>query len=665
MKRLLVYHTYDKQNIIDDYIGYFLGSMRAMVDTIIVVCNMPGIDKGFRNLSDYADGIFYRENIGLDAGGFKDALCTFVGWEKIRQYDELILANDSFYGPFDNIRYIFEKMESRELDFWGLMKRGPGEYGNIGRDPEHILSFFYVFQSRLLRSEEFRSYWEDMPYYKDYMSAVKQYERQLTRYFSDLGYSYGAYADTAPNESKNLKNQFFQCDYLCYEMLTKRNFPFLKRKQLSYNTLYLQTQENLMLSLEHIEKYTDYNVNLIWENLIRTQNHTKLQRSLGLQYILEDVKEGKNSRILVCVRAEWLNALETVVEYLDRIKDMCEIQVITKDEETAACYREEGFSAAVSKQTDIQLLQKIDTEYYTYICWIHDTDLSSDQFPSCSGKSYFLNVWENLIRNAGYIKAVTKLLDEKNYLGMLMHPVPIFGTWLGKCGYEWMEQYDKVKKYVKDLGLQVVLSRRIPPVHITNNFWIRADIVRKFQKNSVLSNIIGIPDGDFKYLWSFMVQDAGGLTGIVESSFYASMNETNHQYYLQTFMEWFTRRYGPHVHLHEFEEIFYAQAAIEECRSRYRTWYVYGTGDVAENCSKWTKDATAFVVSDGQPKQQEFHGKPVLYVSELKKEEEFGIVLCLGVENEGFVAQMLEEQGIHNYYTIHGNCTHVSKEDLS
>ena len=103
MKRLLVYHTYDKQNIIDDYIGYFLGSMRAMVDTIIVVCNMPGIDKGFRNLSDYADGIFYRENIGLDAGGFKDALCTFVGWEKIRQYDELILANDSFYGPFDNI----------------------------------------------------------------------------------------------------------------------------------------------------------------------------------------------------------------------------------------------------------------------------------------------------------------------------------------------------------------------------------------------------------------------------------------------------------------------------------------------------------------------------------------------------------------------------------
>lgn len=664
MKRLLIYHTYDKQCIIDRYIGYFLSSMRAVADTIIVVCNMPEINKGSRNLYDYADRIFYRKNVGLDAGGFKDALCTFVGWKELRQYDELILSNDSFYGPFDDIEEIFERMESRELDFWGLMKRGPGEYGNTGRDPEHILSFFYVFQSRLLQSKEFQTYWESMPYYKDYMSAVKQYERQLTDHFAGLGYTYDAYADTAPNESKNLKNQFFQCDYLCYEMLTKRNFPFLKRKQLTYNTLYLQTQENPVLSLEYIDKYTDYNVNLIWENLIRTQNHAKLQRSLGLQYILEDAKEERNSKILICVRAKWLNAWNMVAEYLDRIKDLCVVQVIAGNKETAACYQQKGFSTVVSKKADIEILQNIDTEYYSYICLIHDTDLSSDQLPSCSGKSYFLNVWENLIRNVGYINAVTKLLEEKKHLGILMHPIPIFGTWPGKCGYEWMEQYDKVKKYTEDLGLQAVLSRETPPVHITDNFWIRADVVKKFQKNSILKNTVRIPDRDFKYLWSFMVQDAGGLTGIVESSFYASMNETNYQYYLQTFMEWFTRRYGPHIHLHEFEEIFYAQAAIEKCRSRYRTWYVYGTGDVAENCSEWTEDAAAFVISDGQPKQREFHGKPVLYVSELEKEEEFGLVLCLGIENESFVVQMLEEQGIRNYYSIHGNSTNTQKEDL-
>ena len=146
MRRLLIYLTYDKQNIIDDYIGYFLRSIRPIAATIAVVCNMPKIEKGRHHLSDYADSIFYRENQGLDAGGFKDALCRFIGWDKIRQFDELILANDSFYGPFDDISKIFNEMESRNLDFWGLMKRGAGTYGATGNDPEHLLSFFYVSQ---------------------------------------------------------------------------------------------------------------------------------------------------------------------------------------------------------------------------------------------------------------------------------------------------------------------------------------------------------------------------------------------------------------------------------------------------------------------------------------------------------------------------------------
>lgn len=144
MRRLLIYLTYDKQNIIDDYIGYFLHSIHTIVETLVVVCNMPKIEKGLYNLSAYADEIIYRENIGLDAGGFKDALCTYIGWERLEDYDEVILANDSFYGPFADIAGIFDKMESRNLDFWGLMKRGPGEYGTTGKDPEHILSFLCV-----------------------------------------------------------------------------------------------------------------------------------------------------------------------------------------------------------------------------------------------------------------------------------------------------------------------------------------------------------------------------------------------------------------------------------------------------------------------------------------------------------------------------------------
>lgn len=649
MRRLLIYLTYDKQNIIDDYIGYFLHSMRAVASSVIVVCNMPGIEKGLYNLTDHADSIFYRENVGLDAGGFKDALCTYVGWDRLREYDELILANDSFYGPFDDIRKIFAEMESRNLDFWGLMKGGPREYGANGKDPEHILSFFYVFQSPLLYSEDFRSYWEEMPYYRDYMEVVKKYERQLTRHFAVLGYRYDTYADTAVNESRDPKNQFFQCDCLAYEMMKKRNFPFLKRKQMAYNTLYCQTQENAALSIEYIDKETDYDVNLIWNNLIRTQHPSMLQRSLGLQYILEDVSEKPEKRYdgaLICIRACWKNAAETVCEYLERIEEVCDVRIYTDCTDVAECYRERGFAAILSACTDVDILRAIDIEQYQYICLIHDADLSSERIPSRSGKSYFFSIWENLLKNAGHIASVIKLLETKPYIGMLMTPVPIFGTWLGDIGFEWEQRYAQVQGYLDKLKIHAVTDPEIPPVNVTDNFWIKADVLK------TLAEKPGLPDQAYCYLWNYIAQGSGYLTGVVESAFYASMNETNYHYYLRTLIGWFTERYGAHQKLSEFREIFHVQWAVEKCRERHEKWYVYGTGEIADRCFAQIQNTDGFIVSDGMAHTSTFHGKPVMYLSELDPREECGVVLCLNKGNQNKVVRLLEEKGFKNYYVI-------------
>lgn len=653
MKRLLIYLTYDRQNIIDDYIGYFLRSMRPIADSIVVVCNMSRIEKGFYNLLLYADSIHYRENKGLDCGGFKDALCDFIGWEQIKEYDEVILANDSFYGPFDSINKIFSEMESRSVDFWGLMKRGPGKYGSTGSDPEHILSFFYVFQAPLIHSAEFQSYWEDMPYYKDYMTVVKEYERQLTRHFASYGYVYDTYADTAPNETSNLKNQFFQCDYLSFEMIAKRNFPFLKRKQLSYNTLYFQTQENPILSIEYIDKFTDYDTALIWKNLIRTQHPTNLQRSLGLQYILEDSEKKRHDNVIICVRVDWLNGADTVSEYLERIKDVCDVRIITDNEELRECYHKKGFEVVLSKEEDIRIICSIDTANYEYICLIHDTDLSSDQIPSCTGKSYFFNIWENLIKNAGYIDSVTNLFGSKPYIGMLMHPVPIFSTWISRLNFEWGQHFDDVKRGLTDLGMHAVIDASIPPVQVTDNFWLRSEVINvlkeRFQTTSC-EYILSLDIWD--YLWTCIVQDSGYLTGIVESTFYAAMNEANYHYYLRTLMDWLEKRYGYHRNLYEFEEILRVQEAVQLCAGRHKEWYVYGTGEIAERCFEWIQNACGFIISDGQIKSESFHGRPVMYLSELQRKDEFGVVLCLSRENQDFVVELLKEKGINHYYVI-------------
>ncbi len=655
MRRLLIYLTYDPQNVIDDYIGYFLKSMKQITDSIAVICNMSHIEKGLQNISAYTDKIFYRQNIGLDAGGFKDALCSFIGWEHIAQYDEIILANDSFYGPFVEISNIFTEMESRNVDFWGLMKRGAGAYGTTGSDPEHILSFFYVFQAPLIHSGAFRSYWEEMPYFRDYMTVVKQYERQLTIHFASLGYTYDVYSDTSINESRNLKNQFFQCDYLSYEMIVKRNFPFLKKKQMSYNTLYYQTQENVALSIDYIDQYICYDADLIWKNLIRTHHHTNLQRSLGLQYILEESKEiYRWENVLVLVGVQWSNAVESVCEYLERVREVCKVQVVSDKESLLASYREKGYDCIFSGITSFDMMRLADTDKFQYICMIHDADLSSDQMPSCTGKSYFFNVWENLIKNAAYLNAVINLLEKKFYIGMLMHPMPIFSVYIGKIGFEWEKQYEIVQGYIDQLKLKAVTDVDIPPINVTDNFWVKAEVLDNLIKKLDLGvNITKIPGEVQDYLWNYIVQDSMKLTGIVESVFYAAMNETNYQYYLRTFINWMSHRYGQHLNLYEYEELFQMQMAVEACRKAHEIWYVYGTGELTERCYEWIKDAAAFVVSDGQRKEDSFHGKPVRYLSELNPKDAFGVLLCLSKENQNNVIELLRQRGIHDYYTVY------------
>ena len=126
MRRLCIYLTYDKQGTIDTYIGYMLKELKTCADALVVVCNENKISKGLNNLEPYADRIYYRENIGFDAGGFKDALCNLLGWEYVLAFDELALVNDSIFGPFRPMAEIFAEMKQQQVDFWGLAM---AEYG--------------------------------------------------------------------------------------------------------------------------------------------------------------------------------------------------------------------------------------------------------------------------------------------------------------------------------------------------------------------------------------------------------------------------------------------------------------------------------------------------------------------------------------------------------
>lgn len=66
-----------------------------------------------------ADDIIEKENKGMDVMAYKAAI-DFVGYEKLKKYDELIMMNFTIMGPVTRLEDMFQDMDTRDIDFWGL-----------------------------------------------------------------------------------------------------------------------------------------------------------------------------------------------------------------------------------------------------------------------------------------------------------------------------------------------------------------------------------------------------------------------------------------------------------------------------------------------------------------------------------------------------------------
>lgn len=239
MKRLCIYVTYDSGNTVDDHIGYMLKELRSISDRTVVVCNYDHIAKGMENIVPYADAILYRENKGYDGGAYKEALEQVTDMES---YDELILSNDTFFGPFLSLEQIFAKMEKESCDFWGLNRRHIPMY-------DFTASFFVVFKGAAVSAA--------VRYIQDTISRdmsrddiLRLFEQGISKELKREGYRMGTYCDIGAVD------MYRDPDYL----INVLGSPVMKKR--CFEPGYYM-EENCRRALRYIEQETEYDISLI------------------------------------------------------------------------------------------------------------------------------------------------------------------------------------------------------------------------------------------------------------------------------------------------------------------------------------------------------------------------------------------------------------------
>ena len=240
MNRLCIFFFYDQDGIVDEYVYTYLKEIKKFSSRLCVVVNGNLSYKGNCGLSSIADDLLIRENIGYDSAAYRFAL-EFYGYDKISEYDELILCNFTCYGPIYPFSEMFKIMGDRECDFWGIQRYPRRE--NCVIDPiqkttyipEHIMSYFMCIRKRMLKSPCFKYYWDTLQIAQNYNQAVCVNELRFTDYFETRGFKSSVYM------SKESLTYFSEntASFAPLSLLHER-CPLLKRRAFSANyALYL------------------------------------------------------------------------------------------------------------------------------------------------------------------------------------------------------------------------------------------------------------------------------------------------------------------------------------------------------------------------------------------------------------------------------------------
>lgn len=626
MKRICVLEFHAADSEIPEYILYLAKELKKITDMLFVVINLEkGKEVHLEELDSIVDEVVVRDDIDFDAGAFKYALSEVIGWNQIREYDELILVNDSCYGPIYPLEKVFDTMKDKKYDFWAITEREEFSDKKTGKFiPYHVQPYFLVIRKRMLADKKFEAYWKSLPSLPTFRDAVYKYELKFTEYFNRLGYKSGAYIDdkyfpeTVANEPPAV---YFDT----YNLVVGHRSPFLKKKTFFFDQEIITNAnmgENARKTLGYIEKSTDYDSNLIWKDLIKRRDINQLKTILHLNYICQSSPKADKS-----------------------FKDESAVVVFSND--INKCKMNKRFTE-IGKYTTVFFADEEDLTKklcsYEYVCLV---------FADVNDLVSLEMLFENALQNPSYVGGIIDILKKGRLLGMLTTPTPYHGENFSKRFKFDLGKRNKLKKIAKDICSQV----KIPNAElftVGNACWCKKDaispLIEKIQtfKEMAFQNI-----NLTQTIIPYVAQKQGYYSGELTNVKYASVICADYLYMLQSLVSNTLISNG-------VNSLYSVESKINKGINTFvqglSKVYIYGAGDFGYRCLKYLNHnnlkTAGFIVSDGYRRNKKFLWFDIYELSEIVFDESIGVIVACDNDKLHTFIENLSARGVRNYITF-------------
>ncbi|SFC38615.1 rhamnosyltransferase [Nocardioides terrae] len=485
MRRVVFYLFFDPAGVVDDFVLHKLASLRDHAEHIFLVSNGPLSGPSRERLEGLVDTIWVRENVGFDVWAYKESLDRF-GRQRLAEYDELVLMNYTFFGPVGSFAPLFDDMEARDVDFWGITDHAATVHPAAPDKPlpEHIQSHWIAVRRRMFSHETWHRYWRDLPMTSSYVSSITGHEGRFTQFFKDAGFEAAvAYpAERYPTSHPVIENTV--------ELLAD-GCPIVKRRSFFSDPLYLDKRGIDTTEIADEMERRGYPVEIALRNLARTSEPRVLMTNLGLLEILSDraPAAAAPSRVVAIGHVAAGTDPRRLLGRLEQLPTGTQVVLTVPDDATG-----EIVSAAVEDRTYDAEIRVLGTRRGEDVAALlvgcrdviarDDVDLLvrlRTVRAASEGRALQAAFWErqlhdNLLRSSGYFANVAALFDEHPSLGMVFPPAVHISR--ATLGFGWRGTRLAAKALAADLGIDVPFDKRTPVAPYGGMFVARPQALR-------------------------------------------------------------------------------------------------------------------------------------------------------------------------------------------
>lgn len=504
--RLAIFCFYDAQGHADDYVRVFLEGLMPSIRRLVVVSNGKIDDESRAMFEGFTPFVIERENEGLDTAAYRQVLLQ-VGWDQLVKFDEVICCNDTCFGPVHPFEDVFDEMNKRPVDFWGITSYAATVLPSGEEIPEHVQAYWHVYRPSLIAAPCFQRYWETLRLTNDYGENTHRHEITFTKYFQDLGFYWDTfvprdkYAGMTPYPLLDMPIQVMRDDHC--PVLKKRVFETGLVMSLEHTA-----GQGARQALDYVASSTNYDTSLIWHHELRSQNVTRLRQTLHLEYMLPRralQDSGKKSRRdLTHVRSAFIfhiffvDMLDETLRYVRNIPEETDIYITTNEEKIprideaildAGITRRVTFLPVKNRGRDVSALliaarDVVLSGRYDVIGFAHDKKSSQNTKllgrQGTESEGFQERLLENTLGSTEYVRNILSLFEKNACLGLVTPPSPFHAIYFPTTmPTDWGPNFENTVTLLESLDIHVPLDSTIGTTSaIGSCFWFRPEALR-------------------------------------------------------------------------------------------------------------------------------------------------------------------------------------------